>query len=116
MYIRVRGVLLHTYNQLLRSPLYNVQCILGTFIYDNTNKGISGKMNWDGSVRFDVKANLQSERSGPGMIYTPTVHISTPGINPIGLRGTIKYAPWKVFETDLSLSGIYQAPVTVKCK
>jgi hypothetical protein len=73
-------------------------------------------MNWDGSVRFDVKANLQSEKSGPGMIYIPTVHILAPGYNPIDLRGTIKYAPWKIFETDVSLSGIYSAPVIVKCE
>lgn len=67
-------------------------------------------------MRFDVTANLQSESSGQGMIYTPTIKIVVPGLDPVGLAGFVKYAPWKVFETDMSLTGLRSSPITAKCK
>lgn len=100
----------------MKSNIYRCIFILGTFQNENFYKGISGKMNWDGTVRFDVKASLQLEKSGPGMTYTPTVKISIPGMKAVGFGGYIKYAPWKYFDTDMSLDGLTAVPISFKSK
>lgn len=80
------------------------------------HKALNGKMNWDNAVKFDIKADLQGQRSGPGMIYTPTVTINVPKGLTVDMSGNLKYTPWKLFETELVVKGLTSKPLTVKCK
>ena len=80
------------------------------------HKTLSGRMNWDNAVRFDIKSDLHAEKYGPGMIYTPAVTINVPNGLTVDMSGNLKYAPWKLVETELVVKGLTARPLTIKCK
>lgn len=83
-------------------------------INERFSKGLTGRLNWDGSLRAAIKAVINSEKSGPGMLYTPVIEITTPFGKDINVGGTVKYAPWKLFDVDLALRGVTKPPVSLK--
>ena len=87
---------------------------VGTLVNERNTKGLTGKLNWDGSIRYAVKALIEAERSGPGKLYTPTLVISRPDGKDINVGGTIKYAAWKVLDVNLALKGVIKTPITLK--
>ena len=90
-------------------------CFLsGTIVNERFSKALSGRLNWDGSLRASVKAAINSEKSGPGMVYTPTVEITTPAGKDIKVSGSVKYAPWKMFDADLVMKGATPSPIKLQ--
>ena len=65
-------------------------------------------------MRYAVKALLEAQKSGPGMMYTPTLEISSPGGKDINVGGAIKYAAWKVLDINLAMKGLMKTPITLK--
>ena len=88
----------------------------GTIVNERFSKGLTGRLNWDGSLRASVKAAINSEKSGPGMLYTPTIEITTPAGKDIKVGGSIKYAPWKMFNVDLVMKGATSSPIKIQGK
>lgn len=88
--------------------------LTGNYHIDKRSASISGKMNVDNSMRSEVKMGIVSEKSGPGMVYTPTLVVQVPGKTLVDLGGSIKYAPWKLIDVDMSLSGIVKPPVKIQ--
>ena len=79
-------------------------------------KVLSGKLNWDNSKKYEVKAGVLSEKTKLGMKYTPSVVVRMPGNSPMDLSGSVDYAPWKLVDLDLTLDGLLASPVNIKCK
>ena len=88
--------------------------VIGSMTNTRNLKEIHGKVNWDGVIRYEVKASLASEKSGPGMVYTPLLTIRSPSRSPVDFVGTIKYAPWKVFDSELTLKGMTATPIRIE--
>ena len=65
-------------------------------------------------MRYAVKALLEKRKSGPGMLYTPTLEISSPAGKDINVGGAIKYAAWKVLDINLAMKGLMKTPITLK--
>ena len=88
--------------------------ISGNYHYKRNSAGVSGKLNVDNSLRYEVKMGADAEKSGPGMLYTPSLVVQGSGKTLLDLGGTIKYAPWKLFDVQMTLSGIVKPPVRAK--
>ena len=88
----------------------------GTIVNERFSKGLSGRLNWDGSLRAAVKAAINSEKSGPGMLYSPTIEITTPAGKDINVGGSINYSPWNMVDADLAMNGATNSPIKVKGK
>ena len=88
--------------------------VIGSMTNTRNLKEIHGQVNWDGVMRYEVKTSLASEKSGPGMVYTPSLTIRSPSRSPIDFVGTIKYTPWKIFDTELTLTGMTVTPISIE--
>ena len=86
----------------------------GTMVNERFSKGLTGKLNWDGTTKAAVKALVQSQKSGPGMLYTPTIEITTPNGKDINIGGTVKYAAWKLIDISLAMRGATNTPISLK--
>ena len=83
-------------------------------VNERNTKGLTGKLNWDGSIRYAVRALIEAEKTGPGKLYTPILVISRPDEKDINVGGTIKYAAWKVLDVNLAMKGVMKTPITLK--
>lgn len=94
---------------------YNIS-YAGSFVNDKTTFGASGRLNWDGKLRYEINANVQSQKTGQETLYTPSLLIRLPGQDSIDVTGSIKLDHSNYFETDMSINGFSSHPVTIKGK
>ena len=96
--------------------LYMNHVFIGAYTFTKSEIGVSGRMSFDKTVRFEVVANLKTEAAGPGWLLTPLLNIDVPRMTPIKLTGAFEYRPMKMLDTKLSLSGLTKFPIVLKCK
>ncbi|XP_052255844.1 uncharacterized protein LOC127861416 isoform X2 [Dreissena polymorpha] len=86
----------------------------GSVINSRSEKTISGKMNWDESLLFDISGSLKSESTANGILYTPAVSINVAKLTSVSVKGSVEYAPWKLLNTSLSVTGLTTSPIFIK--
>ncbi|XP_052777718.1 uncharacterized protein LOC128215025 [Mya arenaria] len=86
----------------------------GTLVNSKSEMGVSGRMNWDNTLRFNVNANLKLETSGPGRIIKPTISIDIPNFKSINMKGSMEYRPWTLLDTQMTIAGLSESPIVMK--
>ncbi|XP_062611985.1 uncharacterized protein LOC134273791, partial [Saccostrea cucullata] len=73
-------------------------------------KHVSGKFVY-GKMEYSVVAEVPISRKGNSFEYKPNFEISAPRMQPIQLKGGIKYEKMKLLDANLILSGVSKEPI-----
>ena len=79
-------------------------------------RGVRGSVSVDGQDQYSVTAQLEQDRKGGSATYTPLVEVRRPQGQPLALTGSLVTKDAKTGDLALSLSGLTQKPLVLKCE